>query len=172
MSLNDIRLPASLLVSLYRHVLVEGERVVVQEINPVEKVSPRPPGSPGFLGGNARKLCVVNRDSSSPYINDDDLHFLAEVLKACRMGLPDVAIFNHARQPLDYHILREQATPAIVILFGLHPQELSLPVEFPPFQIQTFDQVRYLCAPPLQEIAASRPLKSQLWACLKQLFSL
>jgi len=102
------------------------------------------------------------------------LNFLTKILEACRMNMGDVAIVNHAAAPVNITALREQLQPSVVLLFGLDPVTIRLPINFPVFKLQPYDQCTYLSAPTLdlmvQTSEESKLLKSKLWVCLKSLF--
>lgn len=86
----------------------------------------------------------------------------------------DVAIVNHASAPVNITALRAQLQPSVILLFGLEPTTIRLPINFPVFKLQPYDQCTYLSAPALdllvQTSEESKLLKSKLWLCLKSLF--
>ena len=90
------------------------------------------------------------------------------------MNIGDVAIVNHAAAAVNITALRDQLQPSVVILFGLEPTTIRLPINFPVFKVQPYDQCTYLSAPPLEQLVQnsdeSKLLKSKLWVCLKTLF--
>jgi hypothetical protein len=71
--------------------------------------------------------------------------------------------------------LRSQLKPTTVLLFGLEPTAIKLPINFPVFRLQPYDDCTYLSAPALsllvQNSEESKLLKSKLWVCLKTLFN-
>lgn len=134
-----------------------------------------PPGYK-FLGSNRRKITILVQSPGIAFLPDDQLAVLTKMLEACRLNMGDVAIVNHAAAPVTITALRQQLQPSIVLLFGLSPLEIQLPVSFPVFKIQAYDQSTYLCAPSLEELVGttdeSKLLKSKLWVCLKSLFEI
>jgi hypothetical protein len=70
--------------------------------------------------------------------------------------------------------LKKQLSPSILLLFGPEPTDIRLPIHFPHFKIQAYDQCTYLCAPRLSQLVQTgeenKLLKSKLWVCLKELF--
>ncbi len=98
------------------------------------------------------------------------------MLEACRMNMGDVAIVNHAAAPIAIGQLKQQLQPAFVLLFGPTPPDIGLPMDFPLFKIQAYDQCTYLTAPLLADMVVpgeeSKLLKTKLWACLKTLFEI
>jgi len=128
-----------------------------------------------FLGKNNRKITIVVQSPNVPFLPDNQLSFLTKILEACRMNIGDVAIVNAATTPVNITTLRQQLEPAVVLLFGLEPPAIKLPINFPVFKIQPYDNCSYLAGPPLtqlvQQSEESKLLKSKLWVCLKSLFN-
>jgi hypothetical protein len=161
MSLNDIQLTPTLIADLYNNKLVE------------QKQNQTLPAKPGFLGKNEKKILIASIDHDAVYMSDKQLAFLTNVLDACKLSLADVAILN--LQNLD-----EDARSAVfsspdartVLLFGIEPEAIGLPVHFPAFQVQEFNKRTYLHAPLLSVIEADKDLKKQLWNSLKKIFSI
>jgi hypothetical protein len=98
------------------------------------------------------------------------------MLEACRMNIADVAIVNHAATPVAIGPLKQQLQPVFVLLFGPTPPDIGLPMDFPVFKIQPYDQCTYLTAPSLEEMVRpgeeSKLLKSKLWVLLKTMFEI
>ena len=128
-----------------------------------------------FLGNNRRKITLLVHSPGSAFLPDNQLAFLTKILEACRMTIADVAIVNQATTPVTITALRQQLSPAIVLLFGMEPVAIRLPINFPAFKLQTYDQCTYLSAPALDLLVLpseeSKLLKSKLWGCLKTLFN-
>ena len=126
------------------------------------------------LGNHRRKVTILVNTPGTPFLPDNQLNFLTKILEACRMNIGDVAIVNHAAAAVNITALRDQLQPTVVILFGLEPTTIRLPINFPEFRLQPYDQCTYLSAPPLGQLVQnsdeSRLLKSKLWVCLKTLF--
>jgi len=57
------------------------------------------------------------------------------------------------------------------MLFGTEPSTINLPVSFPHFQLQSFNNYTFLFTPPLHEIRNDQILKSKLWVCLRKIFN-
>lgn len=128
-----------------------------------------------ILGKNAKKITILVHSPGVPFLPDNQLAFLTKILEACRMNIGDVAIVNTATAPVTIAAIKQQLTPAAVLLFGLEPTAIKLPINFPLFKVQPYDDCSYLSAPPLtglvQQTEESKLLKSKLWVCLKTLFN-
>jgi hypothetical protein len=129
-----------------------------------------------YLGKNQKQITIIIHSPGIAFLPDDQLTVLTKMLEACRMNIGDVAIINHASLPVVINVLREQLHPAIILLFGIQPVDIRLPINFPAFKLQVYDDCTYLYAPSLADLVPpteeSKLLKSKLWVCLKDLFKI
>jgi hypothetical protein len=136
---------------------------------------PTGPAAYKFLGNNRKQIAIVVHSPGIPFLPDNQLQFLTKILEACRMNIGDIAIVNAASAPVVITALRQQLSPTVVLLFGLEPVAIKLPINFPVFRLQPYDACTYLSAPALsllvQNSEESKLLKSKLWICLKTLFN-
>jgi hypothetical protein len=127
------------------------------------------------LGNNRRRITIMVNAPGTPFLPDNQLAFLTKILEACQLNIGDVAIVNAAAAPVRINELRQQLQPASILLFGIEPAAIRLPINFPVFRLQPYDQCTYLSAPSLDQLVEqseeSRLLKSKLWVCLKTLFN-
>ncbi|MBN8851338.1 MAG: hypothetical protein BGO55_09455 [Sphingobacteriales bacterium 50-39] len=187
MSLNDIQLKDLVVSELYRDNLLASDTpppasTLVTVSTPVAASAPvTAPAAPSptgykFLGNNRRKISIIVNAPDTPFLPDDQLSVLTRMLEACRMNIGDVAIVNHAAAPVAINTLKHQLQPGFVLLFGPTPRDIGLPMDFPVFKIQPYDQCTYLTAPSLEDMVRpgdeSKLLKSKLWVCLKTLFEI
>ena len=88
--------------------------------------------------------------------------------------MADVAIVNYATAPIAIDKLKAQLQPRSLLLFGVEPGEIQLPISFPAFKEQPYAGTTYLFTPSLrqlnQETESAKLLKRQLWDCLKRMF--
>jgi hypothetical protein len=133
------------------------------------------PASYKFLGNNRRNVAIIVHSPGTPFLPDNQLSFLTKILEACRMNIGDIAIVNAATTSVVITELRQQLNPNAVLLFGLEPVAIKLPINFPVFRLQPYDACTYLSAPALSQLVQnseeSKLLKSKLWVCLKTLFN-
>ena len=188
MSLNNIQLQDLVISELYRDNLVASsgpQTPLTAQSSQLEAPSPTPPAhgsqltaqsSYKFLGNNRRKITIVVSSPGIAFLPDDQLNVLTRMLEACKMNVGDVAILNHAAAPVIIAPLKQQLQPEFILLFGPRPPDIGLPMDFPVFKIQAYDQCTYLTAPSLEELVQpgdeGRLLKSKLWVCLKTLFEI
>jgi hypothetical protein len=161
MSLNDIQIKSSLLADLYKNSLVETGATAVPERK-----------QPRYLGNNRRNVIVLVSHTSVPFLPDEELSFLANVLAACKLSIADIGIINvDGLEQTDLQgIIDEEAKN--VLLFGVQPLAIGLPINFPSFQLQGFNGRTYLQAPALSLVADDKALKTRLWTSLKTLFNI
>jgi DNA polymerase III psi subunit len=96
---------------------------------------------------------------------------LQAILNACKLNPNEKAVYS--RSELKQNNLKElieKHQPKKIILFGVDPAAIGLPIHFPVFQIQSYQNIQYLHAPALSELESDKQLKIQLWQKLKQLF--
>jgi hypothetical protein len=87
--------------------------------------------------------------------------------------MADVALLNcHKNPAISYTGISEQLASGKIILFGVDPAELELPLQFPHYQVQQFNNQVYLSSPALKVLADDKAEKMKLWTSLKQVFSL
>ncbi|HXB08121.1 MAG TPA: hypothetical protein VNW04_13415, partial [Puia sp.] len=136
-------------------------------------LQPEPPQSTDykFLGKNNRHLTIIVDSPGSAFLPDDQLGFLTKILEACRMNIGDVAIVNHDTTPVVITTLRQQLQPQNILLFGVEPTAIRLPINFPTFKQLSYDDCTYLSSPALDQLVPdtgdSKLLKSKLWVSLK-----
>jgi hypothetical protein len=180
MSINNIALSDLIVTEWYGDTALvpgpAGPPAVAQPI--MEKPAPIQPVDPStykFLGKNNRRISIIVDSPGAAFLPDPQLEFLTKILEACRMNIGDVAIINHHTTPVAITALRQQLQPQNILLFGIEPTAIRLPINFPEFKLQPYDQCTYLSAPPLQQLVANtadaKLLKSKLWVCLKTLFN-
>jgi DNA polymerase III psi subunit len=157
-SMNRIILPSSLLSNLYKDVLV------------AEKTQ-KP--TKALTGPDSVKVVVIaNQDGVT--LPDALLNFLQNVLKACKIDMAETAVLTKTSPLLSGGVasLQQAYQSPVILLFGLNPTILALPVHFPAFQVQAYNDCQYMWAPGLDEIAADKSLKATLWQALQKIFKL
>lgn len=166
MSFENIQLPPFLLQDLYKNFLIDDktDAILSDPLKNPEKTS---------IGSNKKNILILLNEESQKIISKKDLDFLEGVLKACKLTLADTCVFNINTKPdTDYSELTERFQPTKVLLFGIEPAEIKLPLHFPQYQIQQHNAQCYVCFPSLQNIALEKTLKQALWSTLQKLFNL
>ena len=194
MSLNNIQLPDFLIEEWYSDKLIASSprskpatasaaTPKQSQPNPIpippsqpqpSATAPTPPSPLKHLGNNRRNITLLVNAPGSAFLPDPQLAFLTKILEACRMTIADVAIVNNAATPATITTVKETLQPKTVLLFGLEPTAIRLPINFPVFKPIDFDSCKYLSAPSLDQLVSntedSKLLKSKLWVCLKTIF--
>jgi hypothetical protein len=165
MSLDNVQLPPIVLQDLFKNSLISQE-----PDNAASKPSFPTPGL-SFLGDNQKKIAIIVSDTAAIYLPDEDLNFLLGILKACNLNMADIALLNLAANPSLNHLLINQELAAEkILLFGVEPLALELPLQFPHYQVQQYNNQAYLSSPALNILQNDKEEKLKLWACLKKLF--
>jgi hypothetical protein len=127
-----------------------------------------------YLGKNIRRISIVAGYEGDPYMPEDHLEFLTKILSACKLNLGDVSILNYHASGININKLSSELKPLQVLLFGIDPINIGLPLSFPMFKPQMFNGTNFLFIPPIVELnqdsAAAISQKKQLWECLKKMF--
>jgi len=164
MSLDNIQLPATLLQGLYTKPLYDmrtGEPA--NDITKTLHIS--------YLGNNQKKVIILVRSADAIYLPDDELNFLLGILTACKLSMADIALINISKNtPLLYSDVTEQLNAEKMILFGVDPGELGLPLQFPHYQVQNYNNQVYLSSESLNNLQTDKEEKMKLWNCLKKVF--
>ena len=178
MALNDIQLNSALLKEMYAISLVEvrEDKTDTEIFTEASVPAASKTGSQKqwpMLGRIKKNILIVVRYPQHEYMPDDQLNFLVSVLGACKLSLDDVGIVNSSKVSSGYYKeLMEKFSSTTTLLFGLTPQEFEMPVNFPEFQVQNFNNCTFLHAPVLEKLEADKILKSKLWVSLRKIFNL
>jgi hypothetical protein len=172
MSLNNIKLPASVVSTLYKSVLVETtskpENLVELPGPEIEKFD----NEWKFLGTNQKNILLIVNNPGTVHLPDNELAFLTAILTACKLHLGDVAIINFNNyKGIEFKDIIKQFSTRIVLLFDVSPELLGLPVIFPHFQVQQNAGLTFLYSPSVADLENDKVLKSKLWVSLRRLFN-
>lgn len=163
MSLDNIQLPELVVRDLFKNSLVD-----LKTDNTAPAVNT---GAVSYLGENSRKVTIIVSDTEALYLADDSLQFLLGIMTACKLSMADIALVNiHHYHDLDYTAVTEQLAAEKVLLFGVGPAQLKLPMQFPDYQVQQYNRQVYLAAPALTFLEKNKEDKKKLWTCLQAIF--
>lgn len=178
MQLKNLKLPGSVISVLYRQSLVITDEKVLPATVTEETDKPIPVTEIAetrqvhFLGENRKNILVLVNYEQSPFPPDEELSFFTNMLAACKLTLADVAIVN-LKNTLShsYKEFKIEFHSEIILLFGTTPESINMPLSFPHFQVQTFNNTTFLSGPSLIDIQNDKILKSKLWVCLRRIFN-
>ncbi len=163
MRADTINLTTLLIQELYGKILVPMK-------DDEEKVKTSVVETKRSLGNNKKNVSILVAHLDQLYLPADELEFLSGILSACKMTLDDVAIVNIEKTTVtNYKELEKEFKSGIIILFGILPLQIAMPIEFPHYQVQKFNSQIYVSAASLSIIQQHKEEKTKLWNCLKQL---
>ena len=166
MSLDHIELPALVLQQLFTHSLIDLKNEPIADDKSVAKQFLT-------LGNNKKRVLILVQSDETLYLPDDQLSFLQGILTACHLTMEDVAILNVKKNPsVTYKSATSELQSEKLILFGIQPHQIELPVNFPTYQIQQYNNQVYLAAPQLSDFHDNKAEKTKLWKCLQQIFNI
>ena len=177
MNLNNIDLPASVVVDLYHTSLISTNEIPVEKrlLNEAATTTKTAEANATWkwLGNNQKNILVIVNNKEVVHLQDNELNFLSGILGACKLNMADVAIVNLNNHPeASYKELTSFFKSKIVFLFAVEPAAFGLPMNFPHYQIQAFAGNSFLYSPSLKDLEDDKVQKSKLWVCLKRLFNL
>jgi len=186
MGLNDIQLPAQTVVDLYKNLLCEDDSAVPSAKLKVEEPTKLPKQEAinrnkateqiSFLGKNLMQLVILVDYDNEVYLPENQLNFIGNILKACKMNLADVAIVNVNKQTINIRELSRQLNPQNLVIFGIDTSSINFNRQLTSFDIITYDEMQVFTAPSLdqlnQEGEEGKLLKSKLWLCMKKMLNL
>ncbi|MBS1932535.1 MAG: hypothetical protein JST96_00950, partial [Bacteroidetes bacterium] len=128
MSINKIELPGFIISDLFKNTLIAETEITKHAAT--ENMSYK------SLGSNNKKITVIVNEPGVAFLQEPHLNFISKILEACKMNIADVAIVNHNTKPIIIGELKKQLSPSFIILFGIIPTEIKLPINFPQFKPQ------------------------------------
>jgi hypothetical protein len=114
-----------------------------------------------------KKYLALSREA----VAGETLELLNGIIQACKIDLGDLHILQWDNKE-GYASVLERTGSSFVLLFGVEPADIDLPLVFPHFQTQAFAGATWVASPDLHILQNDRLMKSKLWLCLKQAFSI
>ncbi len=181
---NNFTLPDFIIADLYKNSLVEIEN----DENPVnhanksskdaiEFAEPEAAKPENFyFGKNEKFVSIILNEPEAEFINEDDLQFLTNILKACKLSVDDIAIINFRNHQKTFNDLKELMSTRYFLLFGVEPTDIKLPFIIPHFQVQQYAGCTIVTAPALHDINKNsdegKLVKTKLWLSLQRCFDI
>ncbi len=166
MSLDNIQLPPIAIQGLFKYSLtgLQNEQAIEENL---------PATSLNILGKNKKNIVVLVSNDEAPFLPDEELNFLLGILSACQLTMEDVGILNIKKnEAVTYTVISRELKADKIFLFGVAPADIALPLSFPHYQVQRYNNQTYLSAPLLSTFKNDKTEKGKLWNCLKQIFSI
>ncbi|MEZ5027220.1 MAG: hypothetical protein R2765_00370 [Ferruginibacter sp.] len=166
MSLDNIQLPACIIAGLYNKSLYDLKPYKPVQVNDNdEKLL--------YLGENLKHVTIIVDNNEAIYLPDEQLSFLLDILTACKLKMADVSVINLSKNlHCTYKEISNILKSEIVLLFGLHPDAINLPLQIPHYQVQKFNNQVFLSSESLSQLQKDKSEKLKLWNCLKKIFSI
>lgn len=166
MSLVNFQLPPIVLQDMFSNSLVDLNNIQEQSTIPSDNQI-------SCLGNNEKGVLIIVNSKDSLYLPDPLLEFLQGILKACKLKLGDVALLNiDTTGPISYKELGRHLRMEKIILFGIDLDAIELPLKFPDYQVQKYNDMFFLSVPTLETVLNNKEEKTLLWDCLKKMFIL
>jgi len=175
MSLNEIQLQGKMLADLYRDVLISENPSNTKEAKPLMVDMQGGNEAIRSLGKNKKNYCFIVSYVNETFLPDDKMEVLIKIMQACRISMEDIALLNIAGTERTIEQIRDQFEPSKMVLLGVNPIDIRLPIQFPAYKPQSYANCTYLYADSLDTMdnsAAGRKIKSNLWSALKEMFGL
>ena len=152
----------------------EGQVGGNNAVEPAISIKPKSPDII-WLGNFGKRVLVVVNDPTALHINDKDYELLTKILGSVGLSTADIALVNAASYTLEYNALQEKLPAAVGLYFGIEPVTIGAPIKFPHFQVQPWNNTKFLYAPSISELNGTDPqaisLKKELWTSLKKIFN-
>ncbi len=127
-----------------------------------------------WLGGFSKKILVFVNDEEAVHVGNEELILLTKMLEALELSIADIAVLNTAKHRADYEIIVKKLPAKTILFFGVEPSSTGLPMRFPQFQVQNWNECKYLFCPSLLELNTAsteqKNLKQKSWTALKKIF--
>lgn len=127
------------------------------------------------LGEFKSGLLVLIDNPEEEFLDDSNQDFLGKILAAFKLDLQHIAMINLAHNFAEYDVLKQNFVPSSILYFGLEQSKSGLPMHFPQFQVQTWDNCKFLFVPSLQSMNGDtrdhRTIKRRLLTALQNFFA-
>lgn len=125
-----------------------------------------------YLGENRRFVLVLVNYPEEKYLPAAEKEYLEKILSAVKLNLEDIALLNYARYSgKKYTELKDFFAFAGLLLFGVAPQQLSIPGPVLPYHLGIVEGVKILGVDSTEILLPDPQKKKQLWAELQKMFS-
>lgn len=116
-------------------------------------------------------LLVLVEDTKSPFLEEKNEELLEKILQSVGIKVPETRLLNTAHLlPEDGFDSFQELPSKRVLSFGVDLKTLGLNLSLKKYELKTQDNITFLLADTLPEIATDKEMKKKLWQGLKQLF--
>lgn len=157
MSLDNIQLPPKVIAELYKETLVV--------LNPLQTSEIKSPDTDRIKSG---KVLLLTATAAT----NDENAFLDKLLQACKLSREEVNQVSMDERKIDYETVTDGFGASVVLLFGVPPAQIGLPLEFPRYQVQRHHKQTYLYCDVPGQLKEDVAAKKILWECLRKIFGI
>ena len=130
-----------------------------------------------YLGNNEKNICILIKEPSAEYILDTTLKQIVDILKACKLELTDVAIFNVEKEKIKIDDLISTLSPNVILLFDINSNDIHFTSSLNFNEILIYHGCKILLALSLESLFQENNIdtisrKKELWESLKIIFDL
>ena len=163
-TLDNFQLSTNLLADLYKDSLVMLDIPQESTLLLNEKKS-------DLLGGYQSKILLLVSSIDVPYLQDDELQLLTNMLNACKLSLVDVGILNvHHLENKDWYQIIEHHAPQKAIVFG-ELDAVGIPNDAK-YQVLDQPEFQWIQSISLTDLNQNPAEKKELWFALKKMFNI
>jgi len=167
--------PASPKTEKTKNIALPSTEPVVEISNLVQEPTALTSPPHAVLGAFKKQVLVLLNDQHAVHISESNLAFLSKIIASVGVSLEHIALLNTQGKMVDYVSLKAQFPAKVAIYFGIEPSSIGVPMRFPHFQVQPWDECTFLYVPSLEVLNGNSPeqteLKKQLWTALKKIFA-
>lgn len=123
------------------------------------------------LGNNQKKCLILVNEQEQQVIDENNLTFLQNILKAISYTLDDILLLNIASYPLTFEELINNYSPKQLILFDVSAFQLGIQErQIIQYELHEINNLQLISADSLTEIQKNIDKKKALWINLQRIF--
>ncbi|MEO6914534.1 MAG: hypothetical protein ABI151_01905 [Chitinophagaceae bacterium] len=170
MSFQAEKLPAPLIVDLYKSTLVLDQEIKTNKDagNPVKKTGI------DFKGKNGKSVAVLVCCRQKFSETSSEILFLLKILRACNLGIEDIALIDVMGVSMSLEDFVTDFKPSRVLLFSSTLNKTDIPKSLC-FEIEKVGNAEVVYAPEVHTMQSEGneavQLKKKLWIVLKHFFN-
>lgn len=123
------------------------------------------------LGKGIKKCIILVNDSNNNFIDQTNLTFLENILKAIDYSLDDISLINFHHYKISFQKIKEQYNPKHIILFDVNAFQLGIEDEhILQYESTQIENIQLISAESLTIIQNNIDKKKALWMALQRIF--
>lgn len=123
------------------------------------------------LGKNFKHCVIIVNDSYNTFIEETNLTFLENILKAIQYSLDDITLINFHHHKTSFQEIKKQYSPKHIVLFDVNAFHLGIENEhILQYESTEIDNIQLISAESLTIIQKNIDKKKALWMALQRIF--